>query len=242
MPDEANDRIRWSTSLEEWLTSSFSEELISVATSLDLTAVGSPSVKPLRTQQFESTLSGFGWRDDCANAKPLDVVQSLPSSLHFVWVELDDGLRTEDVLLVLYRDKDWLQLTGFSRGSAEIPKLWLTNRQQTGNGALSFVLTPCMGSVTAELLLVSSMALISSWRTNGAGLPASMGTPRTARTLLAPTPNQLTVHLITLCPPLGSLLGNHELCSRVKQEPVPLLCRLPDAHFWKLHVCLIVPD
>ena len=91
--------------------------------------------------------------------KPLDIVRlPLPFLLHIGWVELDSDLGPADVLLVLHRDKDWLQLT---RGPAEIPKrcatrrrhvLWLENRQQTRNGAQSFVLVLCRHHYTLHEL------------------------------------------------------------------------------------------
>ena len=148
-------------------------------------AIVSMTVLPylMSSSHFAHTSLSPRQRDVGANAKPLDVVQyPLPSLLHLHF--LYSFLRTEDALLVLYRDKDRLHLTGFRRGAAEIPErcatrrrdvLWLMNRRQPRNGALSFVpcsaatTTPCMGLVTTALLLVLAIALTSSWRTNGAG-------------------------------------------------------------------------
>ena len=115
--DETNDRL----SLEhligrvDWLTSS--------RIRIDLRGHesrphngGSPSTVLVLSSHFAHTslspLSGFGQRDDCASARTLDVVPfPLPFMLHFGWVELDSGLGTEGPLLVLHRDKDWLQPT-----------------------------------------------------------------------------------------------------------------------------------
>ena len=138
-------------------------------------------VKPLFIHQFETTLFGFGYRDDCANAKPLDVVQlPSPSLLHFGWIELDSVLGTEDALLVLHRQRLVATHSWLRRDTQEMrhtaPSRALRKRCVVVWSRALPPPPPCMGSMTAELLIVPSMALTSSWCTNGAGPPASVGT------------------------------------------------------------------
>ena len=80
--DEAADRISLEHSIrgEDGLADSLPR------TRIDLRGHESRphSQRWVSVHQFESMLRGFGQRDDCASAKPLDVVQfPLPSLLHF---------------------------------------------------------------------------------------------------------------------------------------------------------------
>ena len=94
--------------------------------------------------------------------------------LHFGWVELDSGLRTEDALVVLHRH--WIQ-SWFRRDIQEMhhtatPRALARVSSAARRRCAVVIIVLCRRHDTLHGL---AMALTSSWRTKGAGLPASMG-------------------------------------------------------------------